>query len=571
MNNMLSQSQVQEDGFVAVVENTTARPVGGFTGLGYTDEISHVWSKSLLRVVSMTPSMYTERILKAMFGAAWCNEHYTVYPDEGEPYFDSKYMADDIQEACQAKGRYCPAQERKAGIWRGADGELVVSSAADVWRDDGTKVQRDGTSGFLYPVDDGIDLDPTDEPATPAEVSEFEKAYDSWEWNNPSAPALITAWVVVSAFSGALSARPHLWMTAPAGMGKSLASRQLGATFGTGCARPVGSLTQAGILQKLRGRAIPCIIDESEAGPTGRKSVQAALDVARWSYSMSEYDDGVLRGTAGGKALGYRAFSPFAFLGINPPKLGHADQSRTVVLEMKRQKRSNGCTLHRLLRDESYARKQGRKLRRLAVSRYPVFERVLPKFRDTIVRQGGATRTADTLGTLLAGYWCVKSTADPSPDDLDTLVSCLDLEAQIEAHAESDEVRCADLLYYSKVGVPVVEPLGETTRTMTMAEAIRLYCVAPESQHRLGTALQSFGVRLLNDAGRWQVAVVCSDSHRELQRIFAGSAWSRGGWALMLRRLPGGTKATKRVAGRTCKVSLFDVPGELLPDAGNVV
>jgi len=558
-NNMLS--------LVTEEVSTNQEFSGGYIALGQEGELSCVWSLMLKSVVKFAPAGFTARKMKAACGTRWCNEGYTVYPDEGEPYFHHQGLADDIQDACQRIGRYQESKRREAGAWLGSDGGLVINSAT-VWRSSGEPVARVGEDGYVYPDENDLELSADDVPATAAEVLQFEQAFDSWEWSDIAASAHILGWIACSVFAGALTCRPHLFVTARAGTGKSLLSRALGGVFGRGVVRPTGSLTQAGILQKLKGRAVPCIVDETEAGLSAQKSTLAALDVSRWSYSMSESEDGVLRGTAGGAALGYRTFSPFLFLGVNVPKLGHADQTRAVVLEMQRQKPSIKGGVPRLLSDERYCEEMGRKLRRLAVSRWPSFQAALPLFRQGIICQGGSTRMADTIGSLLAGYWCLKSAAIPGSEDVSSLVECLQLPAHIEAFGESDEIRCLDTLLYSKVTVPVAEWNGEMVRSETVADAIRQLCAAPRSQGQLDTALQTYGVRVLSVDDVWKVAVACSPSHRELLRMFAGSAWKKGNWSLLLRRLPGGAGDTQRMAGRTCKVTVFNVPEDLLSPLG---
>lgn len=50
--------------------------------------------------------------------------------------------------------------------------------------------------------------------------------------------------------------------------------------------------------------------------------------------------------------------------------------------------------------------------------------------------------------------------------------------------------------------------------------------------------------------------------------LFAGTKWSAGGWALVLRRLPGRTESTKRIGAGpgAVKLTAFDAPAHLLPN-----
>ena len=379
-------------------DTSAPEPVpGGGVPLGFQGSTYYMWSHLSQQVVAMPPSAFTAMRLKATFGASWCNTNYRVVPEKGEPYFDHEALTDDIMDACQGVGVYRESKRRVAGTWLAEDGGLICNS--DVAFDEKGQTQPRVAPGrpYVLPVcRSGLDLAPEDVLAAPDEVLEFERAFDAWEWSTPDAGRFVMGWVACAVFSGALTWRPHLYVTGGAGAGKSTLARAFGALFGKGAARPAGQLTQAGLLQSLGGRAIPCIVDETEAGKAN-KSTLAALDVARWASSMTEDDDGVLRGTARGAAVGYRVFSPFAFLGINLPRLEHADQSRAVSLEMLSQRRTADGSVSRLLADESYCARQGRKLRRLAVSRWPVFQAALSLLRTAIMHRGGTARQADTL------------------------------------------------------------------------------------------------------------------------------------------------------------------------------
>ena len=540
---------------------------GGGVALGYVGDIYYVWSWVLQQVFPFPPAAFTALRLKAVFGAVFCNDHYTVLPEKGEPYFDFMAMADDIMAACQEVGPYRESKRRGAGTWLAEDGGLVCNSET-AFNDRGEVLPRVAAdSSYVLPVDRaGLDLSPDDAVATAEDVREFERAFGSWEWASADSWRYLMGWAACAVYCGALAWRPHLYITGRAGAGKSTLARLLGSAFGRGVARPLGQLTQAGLLQTLAGRAIPVIVDETEAGKSN-KSTLAALEVARWASSMTENDAGILRGTSRGAPIGYRVFSSFAFLGITLPKLDAADESRAVTLEMHSQKLG---VPSRLLTDEAYAAVQGRKLRRLALSRWPVFQAALPLVRAAILAKRGTARQADTLGALLAGSWCLRSAAVPTAADIENLTRGVVFATKDEAFAESDEARCLDVLLYSTVTVPVQERLGEFPRSMTVADAVRHYCAEPHAQRRLERALQKFGVRVLEGDGVWQLAVVSCPEHKELARFYGASIWKKGSWAAILRRLPGGINSTQRVAGRSRKVSIFNVPEDLLHSDDNV-
>jgi hypothetical protein len=58
-----------------------------------------------------------------------------------------------------------------------------------------------------------------------------------------------------------------------------------------------------------------------------------------------------------------------------------------------------------------------------------------------------------------------------------------------------------------------------------------------------------------------------SPEHQGLRRVYMGTKWATGGWAMVLRRLPGGEESTQRLGAGfpAAKVTVLDVPADLLP------
>ena len=106
-------------------------------------------------------------------------------------------------------------------------------------------------------------------------------------------------------------------------------------------------------------------------------------------------------------------------------------------------------------------------------------------------------------------------------------------------------------------------------QNLSVGQVIAKVCEDPTGTPELVQRLAQMGIRVVCKQGVWQVYIANSPEHQELRRLFAGTKWSQGGWSTVLRRLPGGHESTQRVnlgAGtKACKVTVFDVPAELLP------
>ncbi len=541
------------------LNNGSEAPIGGFEALGMAGNSFAVFSLLNKKVHYLRPSDLKAMNLKALFGAAWCDKHYTDYDAKKEKFvFEHKRLANDILSACQAAGPCSESLERRVGVWKMNDGQLVVNSRR-LWRADGVVLEHGIHEGWVYPVfgDAGFDLSTPE--ATESEVNQVLAAFNAPQWIHPMAGELILGFFGVGIVSTALRRRPHVLMTGPAGCGKSTVLevvRWLLGNLAYGC---TGPQTMAAYYQSLGSTSKVVVNDEFEADPT-RKACKDTFEVARMSYSLQEGDEGIVRGTVTGKAKSYRFYSPFIAAGISPGKMEPADLTRWVILEAKG--KPEGPKL-----SEQQAREIGPKLARLFISRWNVFQASEDVVRQRILDSGGDGRMADTVGTLLASYWAFVSSTPATEEDAEFLVSMLGIKERIEVHQVSDEQQCLEALT-SRVGqFKVIDGPALVTRSLSIAQAIEMVCKDPTGQPEVVTRLAQLGLRVAFAKGKWSLYVVNSPMHVELRKLFAGTKWATGGWSLVLRRLPGGEESTQRIGagfGAT-KVTVIDVPGHLLP------
>lgn len=541
------------------LNNGSEAPIGGFKALGMAGNSFAVFSLLNKKVHYLRPSDLKAMNLKALFGAAWCDKHYTDYDAKKEKFvFEHKRLANDILSACQAVGPCSESLERRVGVWKMNDGQLVVNSRR-LWRSDGVVLEHGIHEDWVYPVfgDAGFDLSTPE--ATESEVNQVLAAFNAPQWIHPMAGELILGFFGVGIVSTALRRRPHVLMTGPAGCGKSTVLeiiRWLLGNLAYGC---TGPQTMAAYYQSLGSTSKVVVNDEFEADPT-RKACKDTFEVARMSYSLQEGDEGIVRGTVTGKAKSYRFYSPFIAAGISPGKLEPADLTRWVILEAKGKPEGPKMS-------EQQAREIGPKLARLFISRWNVFQASEDVVRQRILESGGDGRMADTVGTLLASYWAFVSSKPATEEDAEFLVSMLGIKERIEVHQVSDEQQCLEALTSRVSQFKVIDGPALVTRSLSIAQAIEMVCKDPTGQPEVVTRLAQLGLRVAFTKGKWSLYVVNSPMHVELRKLFAGTKWATGGWSLVLRRLPGGEESTQRIGagfGAT-KVTVIDVPGHLLP------
>jgi hypothetical protein len=532
---------------------------GGFQALGMSDGKLAVISKLDKRIHMLRPAELTELKLKTLFGVAWCRAHYEeVDEKKGVPVFDQRALATEIVVQCQAAGPYVDALQRKLGVWRMDDGGLVINGR-ELWRPDGTLLPHGLHGGRVYPASGDLAFNRDTPEATHAEVQHVLAAFNSPQWCRPLAGEIILGFLGVGIVSAALRRRPHVLMTGPAACGKSTILEYVRWLMGNLVYACTGPQTLASYYQSLGGTSKLVANDEFEADPS-RKACKDTFEIARMSYSLQEGDEGIVRGTVSGKARNFSFFSPFIAAGISPGKMEPADLTRWVVLEAKGKPSGVRMT-------EPEARSLGPKLARLFVNRWSAFQVTEDAVRQCILSSGGDSRMADTVGTLLASYWTFTSATPASAEDAAQLVSMLGVEERIDLHQVSDEIQCLEALLTKVAPFKVLQDGSANNRHLSIAEAIEAVCHDPTGQPDVVARLAQLGLRVTHFRGRWTLYVTNSHSHQELRRLFAGTKWSSGGWALVLRRLPGGTESTQRIGAGSgaVKVTAFDVPEHLLP------
>lgn len=539
--------------------HNTDAPHGGYLALGVSGNKLAVFSHMDKQVHLLKPSGLKAMNLMALFGAKWCDKYYTEFDaKKGTPVFEHARLAVDIITDCQAAGPYTETVQRRVGVWKTANGQLVVNSS-ELWMADGTVLEHGIHEGKVYPACGDIGFGPTTAEATSEDVNQILAAFNAQQWLNPMAGELILGFVGIAVVSTALRRRPHVLITGPAGCGKSTILEAVHGLLGNLAYACTGPQSFAGYYQSLGGTSKAVINDEFE-GSSGRRNPSDALEVARMSYSLQEGDEGIVRGTVSGQAKSYRFFSPFIAAAVSPGMMQPADLTRWVNLETKG--KAEGPRL-----SEAQAREIGPKLARLFINRWSVFQASEEVVRQCILNSGGDGRMADTVGTLLASYWTFVSDKPATASDAEFLVGMLGIKERISVHQVSDELQCLEALSSKVASFKVMDGNAVVSRHLSVAQAIELVCKDPRGQQAVAMSLAQMGLRVVFRNGKWSLYVASSHTHQELRKLFAGTKWATGGWSLVLRRLPGGEESTQRIGAGlgASKVTVIDVPEHLLP------
>jgi putative DNA primase/helicase len=288
-------------------------------------------------------------------------------------------------------------------------------------------------------------------------------------WSNPASALLVAGWIFLAPICGALRWRPHIWITGPAGSGKtSIVEGYVGALLGNiGLRLDAGSSTAAGTRQTLSCDARPVILDESESDDErGRQRIAELLTIARGASSASGAK--IVKGTAAGVAMDFHVRGAFCMSSIGTQLEKKADTSRFALLSLRPGVDADGqdhwpalkSKLHEIEIDTEWP---GRLLAR-SLGMMPVLLESIRVFCDAVAeKHGGDRRVGDQFGTLLAGAWCLASCTVPTSAQVQNIVASIDWRDYLDRAEAPDADQCLRQILDGQI-----THKGEQTRVRTL-------------------------------------------------------------------------------------------------------
>jgi putative DNA primase/helicase len=223
---------------------------------------------------------------------------------------DWQLAGNDLMRACEKAGIYSQDRERGRGAWHDA-GRSVLHLGDRLLINGEHSMIHDIDSKYIYtrqaPLESGKQaISATDEAA--AQVSEIMKGLN---WTSATHANLLAGWCFLAPICGALKWRPHLWLTAQRGAGKTwVQDHIINPLLGPAAMMVQGATTEAGIRQRLKQDARPIVFDEAESeDQNSQKRMQMVIELARQSSSDSTAE--IVKGTAGGQGMAFRMRSMF--------------------------------------------------------------------------------------------------------------------------------------------------------------------------------------------------------------------------------------------------------------------
>ncbi len=482
------------------------------------------------------------------------------YASKKGPDWDAACNA--LIQRAHAIGIYDPTRVRGRGAWWD-DGVSVLHLGDRLVRDGKEYGVCDGMqTRYIYEAAAPIRFS-TSQPLETAKANAFLELCKLLSWERPISAHLLAGWCVVAPICGALTWRPHVWVTGSAGTGKSWVYKNiLARALGDAALQVASETTEAGIRQALGTDARPVIFDEADAEtPRAASRIQNVLALMR--QASSESGAAIYKGSAHGDSVAYRTRSCFGFASIGVGLQQHADQTRVSVLTLyidpaitrEKLRERFKCieeTHYKLMTAEYIDRLHAR-----TIALIPVIRANAETFAVAGAQVLGTRRLGDQLGALLAGAYSLTSKSEISLEDAEKWMRAQAWDEEQEVFEDRDETKCLRTILQHVVRVNVPDgSRSATVRERTIGELVAAAAGAdtdPDSipVSVLRDTLLRMGIR--TEVGFLHIA----NNHGAIAKILALTPWATN-WSRILRRVDGAKAGPpERFAGPPDRVTII--------------
>lgn len=442
-----------------------------------------------------------------------------------------------------AQGVYNPDRIRGRGAWW--DDKRTVLHLGDRLLVNGRShpVLNPLKSSYIYQRMTELIGPGSVKPLTDKESFVMCELAERFHWEVPASGTLLAGWVTLAPICGALPWRPHAWLTAAAGSGKSaILDRYVAPLLADMGLIVAGNTTEAGLRQTLRCDALPVVFDEAESNEKADQiRMQNILALAR--VASSESHATMLKGSPGGDVTRFNIRSMFLMSSIATALKQGADRSRFAQLTLrsptditKEQRIAHWEQLDRDL-DRYITDETGRRLIARTVSLIPTIRQSVRVFTRVAAEHFDSQRLGDQYGTLLAGAWSLMSSQVATDAEARDMIQQNNWEPYSQTTEIPDEQRCIRRILQHQLRVET----DDKSVTRAIGELIEIAMHhQPDRDVTASTArntLERHGLMVDREAAQ----LVVSNTAEAIATILRDTQWTHS-WGTLLSRLKGATK-----------------------------
>jgi putative DNA primase/helicase len=289
---------------------------------------------------------------------------------------------------------------RGRGIWR--DGEkLVIHTGRNlIIGETKIDVRKYSPNGHIYERTNELKLNIDKVEINEFEISNIKECVQKLSISTELEKLFLLGWCVLAPFGGALEWRPHIWITGPAGSGKTAIIQMIILKIlGDFVLYAEGGSTGAGVIQNLKNDSFPVVHDEVDKNKKTKDELRFELDISR---SSSSSKGNLLKGTADHIGKRFNFNSMFCFSSINHLLEKKSDKSRISLVNLTRNRQIDWKDFRNEIR-QTFNNETCQKIRSRVFYNFPIFQENIKNFCDVCGVYCNDQRIGDQIGTLLAG------------------------------------------------------------------------------------------------------------------------------------------------------------------------
>lgn len=515
-----------------------------FSLLGFAGDNYYYLSHSSGRIQPLTSSAHTSLNLCKLARVEYWR---AAYPGRADGVSWLQAVSDLIHEQHEV-GDFNPDLIRGRGAWR--DRNRTVLHLGNRLVVDGAEqplAVRIKDSRYHYQQASSLSAFHGLSPLSDAEAIKVLDLCDRFNWEIPASALLLSGWCLLAPICGVLPWRPHLWLTASAGTGKSaVLDKFVSQLLGDSQLTAQGSSTEAFVRQHLKTDALPVVMDEMESNlQNDKQRVQQILALARQASSETRAVQG--RGSASGETQIYRIRSMFLLASIATAVKQGADDRRFTQITLRRPPTIDRAEesdrwqklkhdLETILAEEFCARFQ---LRTYAM--VPAIRESVAVCSAVAAKEFGSQAAGDQYGTLLAGAWHVMHSKPATAADAQGLIASANWTAYADnENVLGDEDSCLQEILQRHLRV---QHENNPSMERTILELLNM-CHMPATVTPLDAITVNDAADALGREGlRYREGrLYVSNTAKGVGRILRDTPWATN-WGTILSRLPDAEKA----------------------------
>jgi putative DNA primase/helicase len=529
-------------GVKPVSPSTYFQPLG-FCKDAVGNPVYYFYANLAKSIIGLHAAKMTEKALMQLAPLEWWSIHFPK-----KTGFDTNLAADKLINDCIKKGFFSHLKVRGRGAWLD-NGKTIVHTGEELIIDG--KRHRLGTveTEYIYELGDSMPIT-LENPLSKEESRKLGAVVSSLDWTRGTLDAILAlGWCSLVPISGILKWRPHIWVTASAGAGKTWVNKNIFNRLTENFAYKLeGGSTEPGIRRLLGNDALSIVFDEADASTEKEKmTLENIIHLVRSSSSSDNM-------IAKADHIHFpRAM--YSFFSIVPQTVQNADKRRVTILRL-----GKGLPLADFLELEKFYSEFCTKeyVQRFQARMINLAQNVLQSitvFVAEITKCSGNKELATQIGALFGGYWHTEYDEPVTHEQAAALVGKFDFTNEQAMEVISEEERCLQHILSAQLRVGDLSlAVGELVEIVHYNQSsAEISCTMADQ------ILRRNGIRI--DGNHLHIAT--ADSIMFIRQTFRGTNWSNN-HRYVLERIPGAFYKAQMYMHTGLKPPVVSVPLEVV-------